>query len=382
MKKIALVAPCNEYNYGTVLQAYALQRKVEEKGVEAEYLRYTGSLPPSFWKRSLRRVRDLLRSFRTAKPVYAGKGLDDYSFFRLPEFKPFVDGFERFIQARIKMSEVLYDPVSLRACREYDAYMTGSDQTWGRMRFRPRLPYFLENVDAKYPALSYAPSLGTTHIPQEFMEVLAARLPRFSALSCREKSNCEVLGEKLGREVTYVLDPALLLTADAWDTVAAPVEDGRLERKQYILCYILGEKACISDFAESLGGSKGLPVYYIVTRPLYLGKENHLFATPESFLSLVRDADTVVTDSFHGTVLSIDFNVQFYGFAKREAGAAVNDNDRILEFLHTLGLDNRFKADDAASFDDDIDYTAVNQEVARLRQASEDYLAATIKQCL
>lgn len=377
MSKIALVAPYKQYNYGTVLQAYALQRKIEEQGIDVEYLQYTRNITP-IWKRPLLLIRDVFRSFVPKRPVYTARGLDDYSFFRLPEFSPFVKGFEHFIKDRIKMSKILYNPVSLKNCREYDAYMVGSDQTWGSMRLRPRNPYFLDPVSDKYPKLSYAPSIGTTHIPQDFLDTLTVKLARFKALSCREKSNCDLLKDKLGRDVAYVLDPTMLLKAEDWDRIAGPVRDENIDQK-YILCYILGEKECISNFAETLGKRKNLPVIYIVTRPKYLKKENHLFATPESFLSLIRSADTVVTDSFHGTAFSLNYNVQFYSFAKREDVGDVNDNDRVLEFLHTLNLDNRFKQDDDLSCEEEnIDYSEVNRVLEDYRRSSNNYLYNTI----
>jgi hypothetical protein len=193
-------------------------------------------------------------------------------------------------------------------------------------------------------------------------------------LSCRERTNCEILSTALGREVAYVLDPTFLLTANDWNQIAKPTEG--MQTKQYILCYILGEKKRISDFAEKLGKEKGLPVYYIVTRPLYLMKKNHLFATPESFLCLIRDAAYVVTDSFHGSILCINYNTQFYSFTKREEVNDV-DNDRILEILNTFELSNRYK-DDNDTLEEDIDYKAVNSIVEHYREKSKVYLSKTI----
>lgn len=374
MKLIAIVSPYREYNYGTVLQAYALQQVLEKEGVQSANLQYTSVLPPSLGVRLKRKIVSLFRLSKPSKPTVTNKSLDDYSFVRLPEFIPFVDGFNSFIRTHIKVSKQRYNPMTLSKCNEFHAFMVGSDQTWGEARYLPNTPYFLDNIDNKYPRLSYAPSIGTTHISETYLSVLKDKLSYFQAISCRELTNCETLSKILGREVSYVLDPTLMLSAEEWSQLAQPTSS--LQSKQYILCYILGEKQRISDFAEKLGEEKCLPVYYIVTRPLYLQKQNHLFVTPESFLGLIKDAAYVITDSFHGSILSINFNTQFYSFTKREGVESV-DNDRILEILRTFNLSNRYKDNDD-NLEKDIDYSAVNNILNHYRETSMAYLQKAI----
>lgn len=374
MKLIAIVSPYREYNYGTVLQAYALQQVLEKEGVQSVNLQYTSVLPPSLGVRLKRKIASIFHLSKPRKPIVTNKGVDDYSFVHLPEFIPFVDGFNSFIRTQIKVSRQRYNPMTLPKCKEFNAFMVGSDQTWGEARYLPNTPYFLDNIDNKYPRLSYAPSIGTTHISETYLSVLKDKLSYFQAISCRELTNCETLSKILGREVSYVLDPTLMLSAEEWSQLAQPTSS--LQSKQYILCYILGEKQRISDFAEKLGEEKCLPVYYIVTRPLYLQKQNHLFVTPESFLGLIKDAAYVITDSFHGSILSINFNTQFYSFTKREGVESV-DNDRILEILRTFNLSNRYKDNDD-NLEKDIDYSAVNNILNHYRETSMAYLQKAI----
>ena len=375
MKKIAIVAPYKEYNYGTVLQAYALQLLLESEGIDARYLQYSAVVPPPLWKKVLNKATVFYIKLRPKETIVKNNGLDDFSFFKLPQFLPFVNGYKEFIDKKMKLSKRLYTPSSLSKCEEFDAFMVGSDQTWGEARYLPDSPYFLDGIDEKYPKLSYAPSIGTTHISDTYLSVLTEKLSKFQALSCREKTNCELLSSKLGREVSYVLDPTFMLSAKEWgDMASMPSEP--IESKQFILCYILGEKQSISDYAEKLGIEKGLPIYYIVTRPLYLQKKHHLFATPESFLWLIKNAAYVITDSFHGSILSINFNTQFYSFTKREGSNSV-DNDRILEILSTLNIANRYK-DGSTTFEQDIDFREVNPIVDHYREESLSYLRKTI----
>ncbi len=378
MKKIGIISPYKEYNYGTVLQAFALQKALEKEGVVAENIRYTKSKPLTFWQRIDRKVRSIFHPEKQEEKGCKPVGLDDYSFFQVPEFKEFTAGFDAFIR-RIKTSSELYYPETLLECREYDGYMVGSDQTWSVARTENNKLFFLKGVNEHYPKMSYAPSIGTTHISDDYLQELKSNLKGFRNLSCREKTNCELLSRELQREVSYVLDPTLLLNAEEWNQIALDFCEPVLPHKQYILCYILGEKQSICDFVEKLGKEKGLPVYYIVTRPKYLQMENHLFVTPETFLCLVRDAHTVITDSFHGSLFSINYNTEFYSFTKREDSESI-DNDRILELLETMGLKERYKSGLDKVLCETIDYDSVNEKLEKYRKTSLAYLKKCVNQ--
>ena len=153
-----------------------------------------------------------------------------------------------------------------------------------------RSPYsinFLPFVNSNERKRSYAPSIGTIRINKDYQSRLIKELWSYSFLSCRERPNCEKLSQLLGKKITYVLDPTLLLTTDDWDAVAKQAKVG----EDYILAYILGTKQCIADYAERLGCETGLPVYYIITRPEYLSKTNILDCIgPQEFIGLIKGA--------------------------------------------------------------------------------------------
>lgn len=373
MKKIALVSPHKEYNYGTVLQAYALQTMVESLGYRAHYLTYSPS-KHSALKRFVKAFLRYLNVFNVQNKQSINKDIEDFSFFRLPVFKPFVSGFEEFIANYIKVTKITYNPDSLATCCEYDAFMVGSDQTWGERRMNKFSPYFLDYTNDRYPRLSYAPSIGTTHIPDQFLQILKTKLSRFDALSCRERTNCITLTHELGKDVRFVIDPTLLMTPSQWNDLIGDFEceEYGLKKKQFVLCYILGEKKIISEFAERLGREKGLTVCYVVTRPVYLNKSHPIFVNPKTFLALVRDAAYVITDSFHGTAFSINYSTQFFCFTKREESLNT-DNDRILEFLSEFSLENRLM-DEKNQIPEDVDFNSVRMRLEKLRTESHAYL--------
>lgn len=377
MKKIALFSCHNDPNYGSMLQAYALAAAIEKYGQKAEYITYSTAPDPNTFKSIARRVITWpIKALRNVFRPIAQTG--EFAFFKTPEFADTMNAYERFHKKYIPTSTKCYYSDTIRKkldVQTYCNYIVGSDQSWSPHLYRKDKPYMLDFADLP-KRCSYAPSLGTTDIPNQYLELLKSKLICFDHLSCREAANSKLLTKALDREVTHVLDPTLLLTRDDWDRVAkTPSIKG-----DYILAYILGEKDAISDFAQKLGREKDLPVYYIVTRPKYLSYPNALNGVgPDDWVGLIRGARYVVTDSYHGCLFSINYNVDFYAFSKREGGLNSKDNARILEFLTIAGLQKRFQDDKRnPQIIDDIDYSSVNDVISALRTVSCEYLAKCI----
>lgn len=378
MKKVALFSCHHDFNYGSMLQAYALVAALRKLGYDSEYIDYHTELDPYTLKRIVRKILGYPIKF-IMNIVYRSKTNGEFAFFHTKEFAKTVTAYERFHQQYIPVSSKSYyaDTVHKKLdIGQYDTYMVGSDQTWSPHLYKPNKPYMLDFVDLPRRC-SYASSLGTTDVPCGFLKLLKHKLSCFENLSCREATNSQLLTELLGREVTHVLDPTLLLTKEDWDLVAkTPYIKG-----DYILAYILGEKDPIIKFVENLGKEKNLPVYFVVTRPKYVNKPNALIGIgPDDWIGLIRGAKYVVTDSFHGCLFSINYNVNFYAFSKREGDLNEQDNARILEFLSIVGLKQRFVNDiNMGPTLKDIDYHNVNEVITTLRAKSIDYLSHCIR---
>lgn len=366
---IGIVSYHREPNYGTMLQAYALAKAIDKLGVKCEYIQYRGVSKKPWLKYYLHIT--LAKVYHFIRPPK-----EEFGYFQTTEFSSIYKRFKDFHRYFIPCSSIEYCIDTIKQANErYDCFIVGSDQTWSR--YMNRLPSsinFLPFVEEKSKKKSYAPSIGSTHIDdKEFLSRLIKELSGFESLSCREKENCEYLTFLLGREVKYVIDPTLLLCPSDWDTISIFPE----MKGGYILAYILGVKKCVSDYAERLGKEKGLPVYYILTRPEYLSKEHVLDSVgPQEFIGYIKSASYIVTDSFHGSIFSINYGRNFYSFAKRTValGDLTYDNDRIISFLNELQLTNRFKKDDDYSFEPDIDYNPVNEKLEVLRESSWGYL--------
>lgn len=373
-KKIGLISYYKDPNYGTVYQAYALAKAISNLGHQCEYIQYEPIYKTPI---ALIRIKKLVKDVLTRIGVYKHPETE-VSFLKSNDFRVFRKNFDSFVKNNIPVSKRLYfiDDISYSA-NEYDLFVVGSDQTWSpQMNSNPHTLNFLSFVDDVKKKRSYAPSIGTTHISAEYLDVLKHHLSTFEFLSCREYLNSSLLEKELQKKVQYVIDPTLLLTASEWASISKPT---KLPAK-YILVYLLGAKQCILEFAENISKQTGLPLYYVVSRPEYLTKDNALVnLTPESMLYALQNATCVITDSFHGTVFSVNFNTNFYSFAKRTGGEGVYDNDRIMDFLSVIGLQDRFVADDQQREFSSVNFSEANKILLNLRTISQKYLHGIVE---
>ena len=372
--KIALISYHNAPNYGTMLQAYALYYALKKLGYDSEYISYDYSLRG--WRRyfSIFKTIVLHPSFLFNK-LRRKKEKDEFDFFKDREFDNIINLMNDWYEKYIPHTDVMYNCATIKQINSiYDNFIVGSDQTWSPFMSKTYSSFcfnFLQFVKKNKKKSSYAPSFGTLNLSESYLDKISYALKSFSNISCREKQGAEIISKKLGREVFHVLDPTLLLTPEDWSMVSSPID----MPDKYILCYILGERQCISDFAEQLGNKTSLPVYYILTRPFYLSKKNLLSNVgPGEFISLISRATYVCTDSFHGTIFSINFNVPFFSFNKRDKSSLINDNDRMLNILKDFGLENRFSENTEIVNLDDIDFGDTSEMLLKRRAESISYL--------
>lgn len=365
INKVALLSVHDQPNYGSMLQAYALAEAIRREGYDVEYLNYsTAHKPYSFFS--------IVRKLISVAQHLLGKN-NEYSFLTSDSFINTMKAFSVFHNQYIPVSERKYYWNNVKKClnvNDYCNYIVGSDQVWSPLLYSQRRPYFLDF--AKLPKRnSYASSIGVTNITDQYKDILRSKLSLFDNLSCRERRGVTLLSEMTGKDVKYVLDPTLLLCPQDWDGIVCEPNIST----PYILVYLLGEKEEPLAFANVVGTMNKMPVYIIQTRPKYCNICNSIpDVGPSEFVGLIKNASCVITDSFHGTLFSINYHVNFYSFAKRPGGLSVNDNTRIPDFLTELGLQSRFQPDDDPQILPDIDYHQVDKSLELLRKTSIEYL--------
>lgn len=379
MKKIGIISYFNYYNYGSMLQGYALQRYISgmSENIDCEIINYrnltTGKA--SRWKLLNIRVRRIafyithLMEIRT-KAKYTPK-----MSLRNVEFDSFLKDYTKVSETFYRTKQQLIDNPPV-----YDIYVTGSDQTWS-----PKVsggyqmtPMFLDFAIEGSLKAAYAPCVGVNSFTDDQKIFLKNKLAQYSLISCREVKGAKLLSDILGCDVPAVVDPTLLLTGDQWREVMNPTSI----KQPYIFCYFLGDRQYYRDFANHLSQQTGLPIYYIpVNWNEYSEDDNRIWdAGPREFVGLIEGAEFVCTDSFHGVAFSSNLNKNFFAFVKHAGNANAGDNSRLFDYLDRIGLANRLLTSyDGRDIDiTPIDYTHANKRLDEDRAKSYSYLEKLI----
>lgn len=339
-------------NYGAVFQAYALQAALRSMGAEAEIIDYRAS----FNEKRFRRKK--LGEILSIRELYSIIFRNSY---KLNSRKPF----EAF-NSNMPMSVVCTTQDELReVCSKYDRIVSGSDQVWNIACTSGDDSYFLPFLNDSQKKTSYAASIGYEKLPEQFTEQYKKWISDFSDISVREKSAVDIVRELTGREAEYVVDPTLLLEKFDWLKLA---DESKVPEESFVLMYLMSEDRELMRFAKKLARKDNCKLLYINDRLFKLpGAVNLRDITPEQWLGLFAKASYVVTNSFHGTVFSINFNKQFFVRYIPHSIA----NTRIRCALEEYGLLNR----EINSLDNtQCDYQTVNNILTKNREHSLEFL--------
>lgn len=363
--KTGLVTFYHIHHYGALLQAYATKRAVESLGSECEIIDYY--------------VNQNNELFRPPAGVGAAAA-DVHTALHYGPLKARYDRFETFEKKYLARTDRRYASLEelKAAALPYDVILSGSDQIWNPRifpdgHFDP--VFFGEFSDRR--RIAYAPSFGIPHIPESMEDELRGYLSRFSHLSVRERQGQKIVREITGTEAPVVLDPTLLLNREQWGAIAAePRQPGG-----YILCYCISNPGALTPYIHKLQAATGLPVVQLcgIRRRVHPRAECVLDAGPAEFLGLFRHAAYVCTNSFHGTVFSVQFQKPFFT-SVAPAEMAAPETSRTFSLLQTLGLTDRVVGKgDTAALDSPVDWAAVNRHLETERGKSLAYLRAALE---
>ena len=363
--KTGLVTFYHIHHYGALLQAAATQRAVESLGGECEIIDYY--------------VNQNNNLFRRPNGLSAA-AVDAHTALHYKPLKARYQRFETFSRQWLRISPHRFEnPEELRAAElPYDLILSGSDQIWNPKifpdgRFDP--VFFGAFSDRR--RIAYAPSFGIPQIPEGMEDELREYLDHFSHLSVREGQGREIIRQLTGQNVPVVVDPTLLLTREDWTRMAA---ERRHTGQGYILCYCISAPGALEPYIRRLAEDTGLPVVQLcgVRQKLHPKARCVLDAGPAEFLELFQNASYVCTNSFHGTVFSVQFQKPFFtAVSPRELAAP--ETSRTFSLLSRLGLADRIigKGDTAAPTDG-IDWDAADARLQDARRSSLRYLKAAL----
>lgn len=348
------------YNYGGLLQAYALSRTLEniEKGNEIQVVR-----------------RGWREYIGASKPIRNLSDVPGYLMGKLITLK----AFNSFRKKYMHFTETIKDDQHLKeVASQFDCVVVGSDQIWNDEIFEPMgCYYFAEAFPANVRKIAYAVSFGKDQfvVPSELKPTLLSLLGQFSALSVREKSGKDIL-QGLGFDSTFVLDPTLLLNADAYPCAK------RKHKDRYLCRYFLDETPAKRAFSTHIAEQNRLQEVNNYLNldfkiPVLRKIVNNRYIPVPEWLSNIKHADLVITDSFHGMVFSIIFQKQFLVFKNQKRG-----NARFESLLSELGLLNRLvDENDTTSVRNlkAIDYAGVSEKLELLKASSLRFLSDSLQ---
>lgn len=373
--KIGILTLVLHTNYGGILQAYALQTILENMGHNVVVLSHIFPVPHTTLKIFLKRiVKKLLgqnvvvfreRMYRKEFPIISKD---------VNKFK------HQYIH------EKTVDTLETMKSNELDCIIVGSDQVWRPRYFKSQWNTEIENGYLAFTKkwhikrISYAASLGVDSWEYSNKKTLQckAAIKLFDAIAVRESSAIKLLEENLGANSQLVLDPTLLLEKEDYIKI---IGDNHANRdKEGLLVCILDGNVTKKAIVDKVAKEKSLMPFSINNAgiPETAPAQQKVLPSVESWLSGFRDANFVVTDSFHGMVFSIIFNKPFICIANKERGLS-----RFTSLLNIFELENRliFSIDDLSEkLLESIDYVKVNSIKKQWQEKSIQFLKENLEQ--
>lgn len=378
MKKLGICACYKHKNYGSQLQSYATTVELARRNIDFEVIRYKKKITPLLLVKSLPRLLN---------PVFINDRIIETSQKKMMlKLHPQLAqdnavrnaAFDKFSQSRFKkLSPVYYGYEQLKEqSKKYTAVMVGSDQLWSPSGITSNF-YNLMFADDNTVKISYATSFGVSQINPRYHKIYNTFLNRLNFISVRENSGKKIVEELSSNKAEVVCDPVILLDAEQW---LKEIPNKRLYDEPYIFAYFLGKSAEYRDAVTKFAKQKGLK---IVTEPHMdsYNKADENFGDytpfdigPAEFVNLIRNAEYVFTDSFHGSVFSMLYQKHFLVFNRYSDNSSSSKNSRIDSFCKNYGLSDRRYNGNIADVENKINYEDVLGKVDEHRQKSKAFL--------
>ena len=359
--QIRIITCHDVYNHGASLQAYALQTYLELMGHSVEIIDYK----PDYLSRHY-----LLWS--VDNPIFDKPFIKQlYLMAKLPgrlvvlKRKKVFDAFTKLYLKRT--ARRYHSNEELKANPPHaDVYIAGSDQIWNTLFQNGRdAAFYLDFAPKEAKRISYGASFATEDVVEEYKPFVRKMLQNFDVISIRERCSLSLLAS-LGREDgVAVCDPVFLLLKEQWNEVTSHTH----EKERYLLVYDTEHSAKIQEIVQRIAKEKILKIYNISGFRLGYVDKDLWASSPLDFVQLVRDADYVVSNSFHATAFSLIYERDFC-VVNRSEGI----NERMKSLLMSYNIEDRLVTGYSASLLNSIDYKVVNPLLQKDIDDSKSFL--------
>lgn len=325
--KIGIITYNRIYNFGSVLQTYALNKYLNNQGVNAETINYVQEYQEEKNQSLYFPNGSIMNFFRNVQIHHYHKQLERSR-----------NGFHEFRNNYIQESPKQYDKQHMDELNDkYDLFICGSDQIWNQRYAGFDVNYLLSFVKDKQRCISYAASIGNSQLTEEESKTIESHLKDFKYISVREDSAANLIEPLIHRRPDVVVDPVFLLTEGQWNEITT---SSRIN-KPYALCYFIGDIPGMRQFAREM--QRNVKMDLVVIRMNlrdWIGRYIRLYeTTPSEFVDLIRSANIVFTNSYHATAFSIIFKKKFWVYSYQQKG--FSSQTRIEYLLELCGLPER-----------------------------------------
>lgn len=353
---IGLVTFSTSYNnYGQVLQAYATQEYLKSRNHKVFLLREVKTLKERIVFQAKVIIKEFVLLLTQSSKVR--KSLDSQLERRrnesvfLEEDKKHPRYFESFRQQYFTIIDS--DSSSVNS-NNITILCAGSDQIWyGQNHF-----FFLDFGGEKLKRISIATSTGNKVFPQKTKDVMAQWLRRFSFITVREQSGLQLCYELGRNDAQQILDPTFLLDSTDYSRL---LSDNNENIEDYIFVYLLNAPSAISiEDIHAFAKENGLTVKY-VTGQGRIDEYDKIYASVPEWLSLLRGAKYVITNSFHGMAFSIIYRKAFMVLPR--IGESKNMNERIESIANLMNLVDRIYTGNLSQIFNKVDYRTASEVI-------------------
>lgn len=321
-RSIGILTFLHTLNYGAILQSYALHRFLDDSGFNSIQIDYRNSSVESYEFRRSGTLKSRLANI-VRRPIIEKKA----------------SKFEEFTRRYIETTPVVVRDELARVCDAFDRVVVGSDQVWNGQITDYDTTYFLDFISDKDKKITYAVSIGQDYLPEKEGVDYSLLLSAFSRVLVRERTAAEALNKLVETSKLHiVLDPTLLVETEVWNSFVE--ESASPMIRPYVFVYAVGETNAAVEAARRMAREHDWDLVVLQQdrfAPI-LGAKNLFAISPIDFLRYFKHASAVVTSSFHGLCMSIQFQKDF--LVSYTMGTA-SRNSRISDLLSVLGCEDR-----------------------------------------
>lgn len=376
---IGLLSPFRVANYGTKLQAYAVQECIRGLGYDVQIIDFEyahiNTTPFNVFHKIIYKIAT--RNYADSKNNNnCPKSIEDLR-------KQRIECINHFDSHYILSPKVVGQEAMEELGKQYSTVLCGSDQIWNPVNAGSNI-FLLEWVPKGTRKVSFAASFGINKIPALLKPKYKRELVKFNAISVREDSAQKMVND-LGLKAEWILDPTLIVDKTIWEKLAN--ESKYRVPENYVFCYFLGDGLLSRDVVREI--KKNDSEVKIVALSHFKGY-NHTdddFADldlydvgVEDFVKLIKHAKYVCTDSFHATAFSIIFEKQFF-VCNRHGEGRESTNSRLHSFLNSIGANNRIcsSVNNVSNvFSKSIDYGLLNHSISIRKKKSLSFLRKNV----